>query len=118
MNPQPTRQDPAPAIDVQAAWLKQLDGLANASDILLRRDLLQVRFNLANITAFAACTDAVQLVFKARGGRAIYQDQPLDRCLRDIQTMNQHTFVSLRGYQMAGRALLGMPGDVLMVGTL
>ena len=54
------------------------------------------------------CVDVVQLVFKAAGGTAVYQKGPLDRCLRDILTMNQHVVGTLRTYEMAGRLLLGL----------
>ena len=56
-----------------------------------------------------ACVDVVQLVFKAAGGTAVYQKGPLDRCLRDVLTMNQHVMGTLRTYEMAGRLLLGLP---------
>jgi hypothetical protein len=50
----------------------------------------------------------VQLVFKAAGGSAVYRKGPLDRCLRDILTMNQHVVATSRTYEMAGRMLLGL----------
>jgi indole-3-acetate monooxygenase len=54
------------------------------------------------------CVDVVQLVYKATGGGAVYQKGPLDRCLRDVLTMNQHVVGTLRTYEMAGRLLLGL----------
>jgi indole-3-acetate monooxygenase len=54
------------------------------------------------------CVDVVQLVYKAAGGAAVYQKGPLDRCLRDVLTMNQHVVGTLRTYEMAGRLLLGL----------
>ena len=54
------------------------------------------------------CVDVVQLVYKAAGGAAVYQKGPLDRCLRDVLTMNQHVIGTLRTYEMAGRRLLGL----------
>jgi len=53
------------------------------------------------------CVEVVQLVYKAAGGEAVYQKGPLDRCLRDVLTMNQHVIGTLRTYEMAGRLLLG-----------
>ena len=55
-----------------------------------------------------ACVDAVQLVYKAAGGTAVYQKGALDRCLRDVLTMNQHVIGTSRTYEMAGRLLLGL----------
>jgi alkylation response protein AidB-like acyl-CoA dehydrogenase len=54
------------------------------------------------------CVDVVQLVYKTAGGTAVYQKGPLDRCLRDVLTMNQHVVGTLRTYEMAGRLLLGL----------
>ena len=54
------------------------------------------------------CVDVVQLVYKTTGGGAVYQKGPLDRCLRDVLTMNQHVVGTLRTYEMAGRSLLGL----------
>ena len=54
------------------------------------------------------CVEVVQLVYKATGGGAVYQKGPLDRCLRDVLTMNQHVIGTLRTYEMAGRLLLGL----------
>jgi alkylation response protein AidB-like acyl-CoA dehydrogenase len=54
------------------------------------------------------CADVVQLVYKAAGGAAVYQKGPLDRCLRDVLTANQHVVATMRTYEMAGRLLLGL----------
>jgi indole-3-acetate monooxygenase len=54
------------------------------------------------------CADVVQLVYKAAGGSAVYQKGPLDRCLRDVLTANQHVVATTRSYEMAGRLLLGL----------
>jgi alkylation response protein AidB-like acyl-CoA dehydrogenase len=68
----------------------------------------QARFITMYAHVVGACVEAVQLVFKASGGTAVYQSGPLDRCLRDILTMNQHLMGSLRTYEMGGRLLLGL----------
>ena len=66
------------------------------------------RFTTTHAYVVGHCVDVVQLVFKAAGGTAVYQKGPLDRCLRDILTMNQHVIGTLRTYEMAGRLLLGL----------
>jgi indole-3-acetate monooxygenase len=66
------------------------------------------RFMTLHTYVVGVCVDVVQLVFKAAGGTAVYQKGPLDRCLRDVLTMNQHVVGTLRTYEMAGRLLLGM----------
>ena len=66
------------------------------------------RFTTAHTYVVGVCVEVVQLVFKAAGGTAVYQTGPLERCLRDLLTMNQHVIGTLRTYEMAGRLLLGM----------
>jgi indole-3-acetate monooxygenase len=66
------------------------------------------RFTTAHTYVVGVCVEVVQLVFKAAGGTAVYQKGPLERCLRDLLTMNQHVIGTLRTYEMAGRLLLGM----------
>jgi indole-3-acetate monooxygenase len=70
----------------------------------------QARFITAYAHVVGECAAAVQLVYKASGGTAVYQTGALDRCLRDVLTMNQHVVGSLRTYEMAGRLLLGLEG--------
>jgi alkylation response protein AidB-like acyl-CoA dehydrogenase len=65
-------------------------------------------FTTAYPHVVGVCVDVVQLVYKAAGGTAVYQKGPLDRCLRDVLTMNQHVIGTLRTYEMAGRQLLGL----------
>jgi alkylation response protein AidB-like acyl-CoA dehydrogenase len=69
---------------------------------------LGARWSLAMANAFRASAEAVELMYKARGGSAVYLGGRLDRCLRDVLTINQHVIVSLKGYEMAGRTLLGL----------
>jgi indole-3-acetate monooxygenase len=68
----------------------------------------QARFITAYTHVVGECVEVVQLVYKASGGNAVYQTGALDRCLRDVLTMNQHLIGSLRTYEMAGRLLLGL----------
>jgi indole-3-acetate monooxygenase len=66
------------------------------------------RFTTLHTYVVGVCVDVVQLVFKAAGGTAVYQKGSLDRCLRDVLTMNQHVLGTMRTYEMAGRLLLGI----------
>ena len=61
------------------------------------------------------CTEAVELLYKARGGSAVYTTNRLDRCLRDALTMNQHVINSSRSYALGGRLLLGLPVAQLLL---
>jgi indole-3-acetate monooxygenase len=75
----------------------------------------RVDFQLVHTQVFAMCTEAVELIYKARGGSAVYTGNVLDRCLRDIVTMNQHVVNSLRVYATGGRLLLGLPAEELLL---
>lgn len=72
-------------------------------------------FQMVHTQVFAMCTEAVELLYKARGGSAVYTSNVLDRCLRDVVTMNQHVINSLRAYAMGGRLLLGLPVAELLL---
>jgi indole-3-acetate monooxygenase len=75
----------------------------------------RAEFQMVHTQVFAMCTEAVELLYKARGGSAVYAGNVLDRCLRDIVTMNQHVINSLRAYAMGGRILLGLPAEELLL---
>ena len=60
------------------------------------------------VHASTACTQAVELLYKANGGSSVYTGNPFDRRLRDIQTINQHAVVSLKTWEVTGRVLLGL----------
>jgi indole-3-acetate monooxygenase len=64
-------------------------------------------YRIAIAHAHSACIEAVEGLFKAYGGGAVYSSGPFDRCLRDLLTINQHTMNSLKIYETAGRVLLG-----------
>src|SRR5262249_49421214 len=57
-------------------------------------------FQVVHTQVFAMCTEAVELLYKVRGGSAVYTGTVLDRCFRDMVTMNQHVGNSLRAYAM------------------
>ena len=65
-------------------------------------------FTSAYTHIVGVCVEVVQLVYKAAEGGAVYHKGPLDRCLCDLLTMNQHVIGTLRTYEMAGRLLLGL----------
>jgi indole-3-acetate monooxygenase len=68
----------------------------------------RARARLAMVHASTACTQAVELLYKANGGASVYSGNPLERRLRDIQTAGQHTVVSMKTWEAAGRVLLGL----------
>ena len=88
------------------------DRLADIWRSLLAGDLPSPRqralYRIAIAHAHAACVEAVEMLYKAYGGSAVYESGPLDRHLRDVLTINQHTIGSLKVYETAGRVLLGL----------
>jgi alkylation response protein AidB-like acyl-CoA dehydrogenase len=89
-------------LDVMASmWATLVDG-ESLSELQL------ARFTTLHAYVIGACVEVVQLAYKTVGGTAVYAKGPLDRCLRDILTMNQHAAGTLRTYEMAGRLILGM----------
>lgn len=70
------------------------------------------RFRLAIVHSHTAGVEAVDAMYHVAGGPALYAGHPLDRMLRDIHTINQHTIVSPKTYETAGRLLLGLDAGV------
>lgn len=68
----------------------------------------RARGRLAMAHASAACLQTVELLYKANGGSSVYAGNLFDRRLRDMQTANQHTVVSLKTWEVTGRVLLGL----------
>jgi indole-3-acetate monooxygenase len=68
----------------------------------------RARGRLAMAHASAACLQAIELLYKANGGSSVYAGNLFDRRLRDMQTANQHTVVSLKTWEVTGRVLLGL----------
>jgi alkylation response protein AidB-like acyl-CoA dehydrogenase len=74
--------------------------------------IVRASYSIAVTNAHRNCTEAVDLLFKANGGSSVYSRGPLDRCFRDIHTINQHHLASLAFDEKAGQVLLGLePGD-------
>ena len=62
----------------------------------------------SRLNAFQTARDVVRILFDAIGGSAIYaQKSPLDRALRDTQTMCQHLVGQYKTLELSGALLLG-----------
>ncbi len=71
----------------------------------------RARLQLAITHAVDSGVQAVDMMYDAAGGSAIYAASPLERRFRDIHTAAAHVVVSPRMYQSTGRVLLGLePG--------
>ena len=97
---------------VSAARAFVLETLDDIWSTLLTGEIPSVkqraRGRLATVHAATACTQAVELLVKANGGASVYTGNAFERRLRDIQTTNQHTVVSLKTWEAGGRVLLGL----------
>ncbi len=76
--------------------------------------VLEQRARYRRDGAFAAslCTKAVDVLFTATGGGAIYARHPLQRAFRDVHAANAHYVLNwdING-AMYGRVALGLPAD-------
>jgi indole-3-acetate monooxygenase len=61
----------------------------------------------ANTWAVQTCAAVVDACYKAGGGTSPYDGSPLQRCMRDIQTLTQHAAVAESWLTTAGAARLG-----------
>ena len=79
---------------------------------LVSRERLSLRlrgiYRLALTNTFDACLEAVMGLYKVVGGSAVYAAEPLDRRLRDLTTINQHTINSPKILETVGKILFGM----------
>ena len=78
---------------------RPLDGLAEGPTVSPQ---LSSRFRTLYPHAVGACVESGQLSTKVAGGAEVYQGV-LDRCLRNILTVNQHLLASHKRYELAGR---------------
>ncbi|MCG8690891.1 MAG: hypothetical protein MI806_06755, partial [Minwuiales bacterium] len=91
-----------------AAW----DSASSAGEIPLeeRTDL-----RLAASHAVRAAAGAVDLMYNAGGGSAVFRTSPLQRCFRDVHVATQHMMVSPPTFELTGRLLLGLDTDTAML---
>ena len=76
---------------------------------------LQQKARYRRDAAFAAtlCTRAVDVLFTATGGTAIYERNPIQRAFRDVHAANGHFALSWNvNGAMYGRVALGLPADM------
>jgi 3-hydroxy-9,10-secoandrosta-1,3,5(10)-triene-9,17-dione monooxygenase len=79
-------------------------------------DLAQrARFRRDGAFAATLCTKAVDILFAATGGGAIYARNPLQRAFRDVHAANAHYVLNwdING-AMYGRVALGLPPDATL----
>ena len=66
---------------------------------------------LAAAKAAEASAQAVDLLFNAAGGTALFESCLIERCFRDVHGTTQHIGTQQANFELAGRVLLGLePG--------
>jgi alkylation response protein AidB-like acyl-CoA dehydrogenase len=109
--------DAVAAVRSARAWLHEaigeLEATAKAGGIA---DLpARVNAQLAASNATRSARQAVDLMFLAGGGTAIYRKNQLQRCLRDIHTLSQHAATSPASWDQSGALLAGMPAQNALI---
>jgi alkylation response protein AidB-like acyl-CoA dehydrogenase len=56
----------------------------------------------------------VDRLYEAAGGSAIYTDNPLQQCFRDVHVTTQHIMVAKPIYELVGRVHLGLPARSML----
>lgn len=72
-------------------------------------------FQLACSDAVRGCIEAVNKVAEAAGTTANQIGNPLERIARDVRVVGQHTTVAPHHIEDAGRVLLGLPAQDMML---
>jgi alkylation response protein AidB-like acyl-CoA dehydrogenase len=84
----------------------QIDAAVSTGDGV--PDDLEAKRRLACVFAAEACEKVVDSMYRLGGASAIYQSHRLDRCLRDIHTVNQHLAVSPVWWEKTGQYYFGL----------
>jgi alkylation response protein AidB-like acyl-CoA dehydrogenase len=76
---------------------------------------LRTRLRLAATHAARSAAAAVDRMYDAGGGSAVYAASPLQRCFRDVHVLTAHVMVADATWELTGRLLLGLPTDTGML---
>ncbi len=95
------------------AWVDEAIGTAweAASESGEIPVVARAKLRLAATHATRSSAEAVDLMYEAGGGTAIYARSPLERRFRDIHTARAHMMVSPTSLELAGRIRLGLETD-------
>jgi indole-3-acetate monooxygenase len=61
-----------------------------------------------------SAAEAVDLLYHAAGGSAIYDTSPLQRCFRDVHVATQHLMVAQPTFEVVGKVMLGIDPKTLL----
>jgi alkylation response protein AidB-like acyl-CoA dehydrogenase len=93
---------------IAVAWGQASNG--SALDAPARAGL---RLAATHLTRTAA--DVVRCAYDMAGGSSVYSSHPLQRRFRDAHVATQHMMVAPPTYELAGRVLLGLPTDEMLL---
>ena len=75
---------------------------------------LKSSLRLAAVNGTHSAVAAVDRLFEAAGGSAIYSESVLQRCFRDVHVTTQHIMVAKPIYEVVGRVQLGLPARSML----
>jgi len=69
---------------------------------------------LAAVDGVQRAIEAVDLMYNAAAGIAIFESSPLERCFRDVHVIPAHIVVQPNSYEVAGRVFLNLPPGTMI----
>ena len=75
----------------------------------------RANLRIAATHATTSAARAVDLIYTAGGGSALYASNPLQRAFRDVHAVTQHMSVAPATHELHGKLLLGVELDAPML---
>lgn len=86
------------------AWEQQWDEVSRGC---APSNGMRALMRLSSAYCAESCAAAVDLVYRAAGAGALFENGPIARCFRDVHASTQHIGLSVDNYEHAGRVLFG-----------
>jgi alkylation response protein AidB-like acyl-CoA dehydrogenase len=75
----------------------------------------RTRLRLAATHATETAAKVVDLMYGLGGGTSVYRASALQRCFRDVHVVTQHMMVAPATWELVGRTMLGIRGDISLL---